>query len=102
MLIIGDSFVEGLVNFEDRFDQIIASKHPEWAILAAGCQGYGTDQEVLLAEPLVGTLGRGDVFVLVTCGNDFHDILRREYFARAKPYFTLSGGGQSSTHLESG
>lgn len=91
VLIVGDSFVEGLVDFEDRFDRIVAARRPEWAILAVGCQGYGTDQEVLLARRHVRDLRAGDVLVLVTCGNDFHDILRDRYFARSKQWFEIAG-----------
>lgn len=89
VLIVGDSFAEGQVEFEDRFDQVLARIRNDLDIRTLGAGGYGTDQELLLAQRFFKDLREGDVFILLTCGNDFYDILQDSLFGRTKPYFTL-------------
>ncbi len=92
MEIIGDSFVEGSgVRIEERFDYTMRKLLPDWDIRARGCGGYGTDQQLLAAQSLDTTSKQAEIVVLVTCGNDFHDILRRSHSARPKPWAELRG-----------
>jgi len=92
MEIIGDSFVEGSgVRVEDRFDYTMRKLLPNWDIRARGCGGYGTDQQFLAAQSLDAAAKQAEIVVLVTCGNDFHDILRRSHSARPKPWAELRG-----------
>jgi len=79
VLILGDSFAEGSVNIEYRLDRVLARKLPDSAFLCLGVGGY--------------TLRAGDTVVLLTCGNDFEDLLRSHQFGRAKPWDELSGTG---------
>ena len=38
--------------------------------VAVGCGGYGPSQSTILAQSYLNLLGPGDVFILLTCGND--------------------------------
>jgi len=89
ILIIGDSFAEGTVNIEYRLDKIIQELRNEWSVRAFGAGGYGTDQQLILGRKYFDGLNEGDIFILLTCGNDFFDILREYNFGRAKPLLEL-------------
>jgi lysophospholipase L1-like esterase len=90
--IMGDSFVEGSgIRVEERFDYTMRKLLPDWDIRARGCGGYGTDQQLLATQALDASAKRAEIVVLVTCGNDFHDILRRSHAARPKPWAELRG-----------
>ncbi|UCD74762.1 MAG: hypothetical protein JSV91_13360 [Phycisphaerales bacterium] len=91
VLILGDSFAEALVNVEDRLDRVMTEKSPDWCVRMFGCAGWGPDQELLFGERFFGDLNRGDFLVLLTCDNDFADLLRHHHSGRAKPYFTRQG-----------
>ena len=92
VLILGDSFAFGEgVNLEDRFDSIIMGLRPTWSFINLGMSGYGTDQEIIAGRKYFDLLKTGDVVVLLTHMNDFHDILRHASFGRAKPRFELNG-----------
>ena len=86
ILIAGDSFVEAKdVGYEQRFDHVLTQEGAN--VLSVGCGGFGTDQQLLASKPWMDGLRQGDCFVLLTCGNDFKDMLRRHHSGRAKPYY---------------
>jgi hypothetical protein len=91
ILVLGDSFAEGFVDIEDRFDRVLAARRPEWTFLTLGCGGYSVDQEMIAGREFFDDLRPGDVLLLLTCGNDFEEVLTQSYSARARPYFTLEG-----------
>ena len=93
VLILGDSFAEGEgVDAEKRFDYLMQMQQPSWSIRAVGCGGYGTDQQLILLKRLITQLKPGDVVVLLTCSNDFSDILRKSHSHRAKPWCQIVDG----------
>ena len=92
ILVLGDSFAEGFVDIEERFDRILAARHPEWSFLTLGCGGYSVDQEMIVGREFFDDLRAGDVLLLLTCGNDFEEVLTQSYSARARPNFTLEEG----------
>lgn len=93
VLILGDSFAEGTVDVENRLDGLLGRTRPDWSVRSIGIGGYGTDQEMILGERFFPTLRAGDTFVLLTCGNDFTDLLMPKQFGRAKPWYSLAGDG---------
>jgi lysophospholipase L1-like esterase len=92
ILVLGDSFAEGFVDIQDRFDRVLTARHPDWAVLTLGCGGYSVDQEMIAGRAFFDDLRAGDVLLLLTCGNDFEEVLTQSYSARARPYFTLEQG----------
>lgn len=99
VLVAGDSFAEGTVNYADRFDNIINQNSDIFSVVSIGVGGYGTDQQLLLAKEFFEELQENDVFVLLTCGNDFQDILRKRSFGRLKPYYSTEGSAGYRLHL---
>ena len=85
ILIAGDSFAEGQTDVEFRFDYQINNLSEIFHATSVGCGGYGPSQQVLLAQEFLPQLRSGDIFILLTCGNDFGDILRKSVFGRSKP-----------------
>jgi hypothetical protein len=92
ILFLGDSYTWGFgVEYEERFTEILESRHPEWEMINAGLSGYGTDQEYLyyLKE---GHKFNADVVILLLYYNDFENNYRSEQFYYHKPYFTIENG----------
>lgn len=88
VIVLGDSYAFGEgVDVEDRFDQILARRHPETEFLNFGVMGFGTDQQLLALEE--ARPRAGDRVLLLTYENDIIDILRPRFAGRAKPYYTL-------------
>jgi len=86
LLVVGDSQAAGRgVDVDHRFDRLIGARRPDWAVLSVGTGGYDPCQELLVARRHMGDLRPGDVFVLLTTGNDFRDLLDRRPAGRAKP-----------------
>jgi len=54
--------------------------------------GYSIDQELIAGREYYAQLGSGDIVVLLTCANDFYDVLRRSFSGRSKPWFSLEEG----------
>lgn len=100
MLVLGDSlaFGEG-TNIEDRFDSILESQHPDLSIVNTGTMGYGTFQQVVRGRPFFDQLRAGDTLLLLTCSNDFIDMLRPAFSGRSKPRFELSESGEAIEHF---
>ena len=96
LLVLGDSiaFGEG-VNIEDRFDSILVSQRPDWSVVNTGTMGYGTFQQIVRARPFFDDLRAGDTLLLLTCSNDFIDMLRPAFSGRSKPRFELSDSGEA-------
>ena len=92
ILVLGDSFAEGMLPIEDRMDRAMERLRPEWASSAVGVSGFGTDQELALAANYYNTMQPGDVVLLLTCGNDLYDLVRRSNSGRAKSFTTLEDG----------
>ena len=100
VLVIGDSFAFGQgVNLADRFDSKLMARSPGCSVVNTGVMGYGTYQEILAARPWLASLRSEDCLVLLTCGNDYSDILLRRQSGRAMPYVTLSREGELIGHL---
>ena len=92
VLIVGDSFAEGHVDIENRMDRVMERSRPKWATEAIGVSGYGTGQQLALARKYYDTLQPDDVVLLLTCGNDFYDLVLRSSSGRAKSFVTLENG----------
>jgi len=93
ILVLGDSFAFGDgLNIEDRFDTLMSQRRPSWSIVNLGVMGYSTGQELIAGRDYYGHLGPGDAVILLTCANDFHDLLRRFFAGRAKPWFSREEG----------
>lgn len=91
VLIVGDSFAMGDgVNVEDRFDVPIQEKG--LSVITLGVIGYGTDQELITARPFYEDLNSGDIFIIMTCYNDFWDIARQSHSGRSKIWYELIDG----------
>lgn len=93
ILLIGDSFVQGVgVNDDETFGWILA-RHLPYHFVNLGAAGYGTDQELIRIEKFfeknTDTIVR-DIFVFVY-ENDFFDIQRiyEPFLCRSKPGFGL-------------
>lgn len=54
--------------------------------------GYGTGQQIVLAEPYFPKLEKGDIFLFLVTVNDFYDILRKYFGGREKVWFDISNG----------
>ena len=89
LIIAGDSFAEGQTNVESRFDYIINDLSDKLFAIAIGCGGFDTVQQIRVSEPFITNLRKDDYFILLTCGNDFGDLLRKSIFGRSKPYIDL-------------
>ena len=97
LVVLGDSYAFGEgVDVADRFDEILARRHPEWSVVNHGVMGFGTDQELLT---LPWNLRTGDMVLLLTYQNDMIDVTRRSFAGRSKPYYELdSTRGQLLLH----
>jgi len=78
VVVLGDSFVEGLgLNDTERFTNILESstgiQH-----LNFGCSGYDPVRELLLYENLVVKFSHSDVFIFFLPLNDFYDTAEHE------------------------
>ena len=91
ILITGDSFAEGQTDARHRFDYQINRLSNKYHATSIGCGGYGPSQQILFAQRFIHDLRKDDVFLLLTCGNDFGDISRKTIFGRSKPHLTNSG-----------
>lgn len=101
ILILGDSYCEGLQVEEDETFQAVlerrlalAAEAPPVEVINSGVSGYGTDNELLYYRHV----GRGfqpDLVVLSFFTNDLEDnsveLQRRFGEVEPQPYFTLSG-----------
>ena len=97
VLVVGDSFAEGQTNVEYRFDYVMNNLSHDFYASAVGCGGFDTLQQIKVSEPLLNNLRKDDYFILLTCGNDFGDILRKSIFGRSKPYLELKNGSLKIT-----
>lgn len=97
ILLVGDSFVQGLgVNDAETFGWLLASRMG-FGVINLGVLGYETDQELLALEGFFeahSELAVSDV-VLFVCENDFQDVqsnyLTHRFLARSKPRFVIVG-----------
>lgn len=88
VLVAGDSFAFGDgVNIEDRFDALIGEKG--YQVITLGVIGYGTDQALIMAKPYYENLNAGDIFIIMTCYNDFWDIAKQWHSGRSKVWYEL-------------
>lgn len=93
VLVVGDSFAFGEgVGIEDRFDALLAERHPDWSFVNQGVMGYGTDQQMIAAREDIAQLREGDLLLIVSYVNDFLDLLMHSHSGRAKPWFELRDG----------
>lgn len=83
VLILGDSFADGLDVASDRhFATLLQSRRPDLEIVNAGVSGYSTLQELLLARRLEQET-RSAAWVVLVYDNDVHD--------NVTPFFPLLG-----------
>jgi len=67
---VGDSYVWGYdADAHERFTDKLQERVPDWEVVNLGISGYGTDQELLLAQKWLPVY-RPDVVVLVFSDND--------------------------------
>ena len=108
LLVLGDSFTMDPDASDNRMwyakvaERLADHAHRplrDYYVLAAGGGGWGTYQELLLAESISRKI-KPNLFVLQFCSNDFQNnsyewesqsITRGQYMRR--PYATLDGGG---------
>lgn len=94
VLILGDSFAFGEgVELGDRLDAVLVRALTTVTCIDLGTMGFGTDQQLLAGRSRFAELEAGDVVVLLTYGNDFHDVLRERHSGRSKPHFHLTDDG---------
>ncbi|MCC7103833.1 MAG: hypothetical protein IT307_01705 [Chloroflexi bacterium] len=102
ILVVGDSFAAGFgIPERDRFDHIAFDSLRTYSWMNKAVEGFGTDQEVLVARDDASRLESGDVLLMLTCYNDFLDITRRSFAGRSKPFFTLDDDGSLVEHAPS-
>jgi lysophospholipase L1-like esterase len=71
ILVIGDSFTEGLTVATDKmWFAEIARRHPDKGVIAYGGLGYGTLQEITVLEGYLSQGVRPAFIVLQLCSND--------------------------------
>jgi hypothetical protein len=88
VLIVGDSYAFGDgVDVQDRFDNQISKNG--YSVITLGVIGYGTDQALIMAKPYYETLNAGDIFIIMTCYNDFWDLCRKSHSGRSKVWYEL-------------
>jgi lysophospholipase L1-like esterase len=94
ILFIGDSMVWGIgVEERERFTELLRSRLPDFTLVNAGINGYGTDQEYLLLRRLWDRI-RPNVVMLTFCVvNDRADNSNNVRYAAYKPYFELAPDG---------
>jgi hypothetical protein len=92
ILILGDSlaFGEG-IDVDDRFDVKMLSALPDANVINTGVMGHGTDQEYVAFQNWKHLLRPGDSVLIVLNQSDYHDVLRRRFFGRAKPWVEKVG-----------
>jgi hypothetical protein len=92
MLILGDSFGWGFgVEQKERFSELLEVAHPDWEIINASVNGYGTDQEFLLLTQRLNVF-KPDMVLLLFCDNDFDENVHSEIYWHYKPVFSIEGG----------
>ncbi len=95
MLVLGDSFGWGYgVEHQDRFDEVLESRHANWEIINTSVSGYGTDQQLIYLRTR-GLAYKPDVVLLLLYSNDFANNSAAAQYYTNKPYFILQG-----EHLE--
>ena len=93
MLLLGDSFAWGFgVDYGERISEILERLHPEWEVINAGVNGYGTDQELLYLRERTEGLDPDLVLVLFH-PNDFENNASSEQYWYFKPHFEVVAGG---------
>lgn len=103
LLILGDSYCEGLQVEEDETFQAVLERRlgyvpdaPKVEVLNGGVSGFGTDNELLFYRH-VGRQFEPDLVVLSFFTNDLEDnsivLQRRMGDVEREPYFTLEGDG---------
>lgn len=102
ILILGDSYCEGLQVEEEETFQAVLERHtayvpdqPPVEVINGGVSGYGTDNELLFYRH-VGREFQPDVVVLSFFTNDLEDnsveLQRRFGEVEPEPYFVLTNG----------
>ena len=93
ILFIGDSFTWGFdVNQYERFTELLKVRLPNYTIVNAGVNGYGTDQQFLLLQALESKLDPALVFLLYYGENDRVDnSTNQRHGGFYKPYFLQDG-----------
>lgn len=73
---LGDSFTagHGVKNVEDRFANLIRSRHPDWDVHVMAGNGWETSTELKLLNNELSANYAFDVVVLVYCLNDISDL----------------------------
>ena len=93
MLILGDSFMYGEgIQIQSRFDHRMAEMGYAKKMVNLGVSGYSTDQEFLAGERSILPLGKGDVVLLETFGDDFRGLLSGFFAGRPKPRYEAEDG----------
>jgi hypothetical protein len=92
MLILGDSLVFGEgIDIDDRFDVRMLASLPDMRVINSGVSGHGTDQEYVTFQNWKHVLRADDTVLIVLNESDYHDVLRRRFFGRAKPWVENNG-----------
>jgi len=91
MLVLGDSFGWGFgVEHQERFSEILEKAHPDWEIINASMNGYGTDQQFIYLRERGISLSP-DVVLTLFCINDFQENVSEELYWHFKPLFVIEG-----------
>jgi hypothetical protein len=95
VLFLGDSFVWGYgVEANERFTELLRSRHPEWQVYNFGVGGYGTDQEYLLLQEHFQEYHPRVVFLVFCTENDHTDNCSNgDAMWAFKPYFSDGAQG---------
>jgi hypothetical protein len=93
VLVVGDSFAFGQgVDVEQRFDVRLEGHLTCASVVDLGVMGYGPDQALIAARPLLPSLRPGDWVVIVTHWTDLLDLARQRHSGRSKPWFETKDG----------
>ncbi len=92
ILLLGDSEAFGWgVHHGRTFGNLVDAASGEWEVLNAAVAAYGTDQQLLLLQRLVGTV-EPDLVVCLFTRNDLFENTMSVAYGRPKPWFGVHDG----------